>query len=191
MMQGCWLHDSSLLNLLEQCMCLYSDLTCPMSLRDHLRAPFRHAMLTTPMDLYNKSMSHVWVSVEWTFGEIVRSFKFLDFKSNLKLGLSSVGKIYIVYSLYIYYAKCFKLYVWKSDLRIFWLGSPFDPRILFLFVIVNFVVQTLIINSTLKLIYSHDNVNINPFLVGWSTLENKVQCKVEIVVCLVARRKYV
>ena len=32
-------------------------------------------------------------------GHLVRSFKFLDFKSNLKLGLSSVGKMYMVCSI--------------------------------------------------------------------------------------------
>ena len=97
MPQGCWLHNSRLLILLEQCMCLYCDPAYPMSLRVHLQAPFIDARLTAAMDSYryNKSISRVWVSVEWTFGELVRSFKFLDLKSNLKLCLSSVGKMYI------------------------------------------------------------------------------------------------
>ena len=38
-------------------------------------------------------------SVEWNFGEVVRSFKALDLKNNLKLGLSPVGKMYFVSSL--------------------------------------------------------------------------------------------
>ena len=73
MMQGCWLHDSRLLNLLEQCMCLYCDPAYPMSLRIHLQTPFIDARLTTVMDSYryNKSMSRVRMSVEWTFGEIL------------------------------------------------------------------------------------------------------------------------
>lgn len=34
--------------------------------------------------------------MEWLFGDIVNYFKFIDFKKNLKIGLSSVGKMYIV-----------------------------------------------------------------------------------------------
>ena len=39
------------------------------------------------------------MSVEWLFGDIINSFKFLDYKKNLKIGLSSVGKMYIVCAL--------------------------------------------------------------------------------------------
>ena len=48
------------------------------------------------MEAYNTAMSSVRTSVEWLFGDIINYFKFLDFKKNLKLGLSSVGKMYIV-----------------------------------------------------------------------------------------------
>lgn len=44
-------------------------------------------------------MSHVRVSVEWIFGDVVKSLKSMDFKNNLKIGLSSVGKMYIVCAL--------------------------------------------------------------------------------------------
>lgn len=44
-------------------------------------------------------MSSVRSSVEWLFGDIVNYFKFIDFKKNLKIGLSSVGKMYIVCAL--------------------------------------------------------------------------------------------
>ena len=44
-------------------------------------------------------MSATRVSVEWVFGDIINFFKFLDFKKNLKLHLSAVGKMYIVCSL--------------------------------------------------------------------------------------------
>ena len=37
-------------------------------------------------------MSKVRVSVEWVFGEIALLLKFCDFKQNLKIGLSPVGK---------------------------------------------------------------------------------------------------
>ena len=54
-------------------MCLYCDPAYPMSLRVHLQAPFIDARLAAAMDSYryNKSMSRVRVSVEWTFGEIL------------------------------------------------------------------------------------------------------------------------
>ena len=48
------------------------------------------------MQDFNTSMSVVRVSVEWLFGEIINYFKFMDFKKNLKINLSSVGKMYIV-----------------------------------------------------------------------------------------------
>jgi len=44
-------------------------------------------------------MSQVRIAVEWVFGDIVNYFKFLDFKKNLKIGLSAVGKFYIVSAL--------------------------------------------------------------------------------------------
>ena len=48
------------------------------------------------MEAFNKSMSNVRVSVEWIFGDIVNYFKFMDFKKNLKIGMSQVGKMYVV-----------------------------------------------------------------------------------------------
>ena len=99
------LRDSGLLADLElhaisptgEPMCLYGDPAYP--LRVHLQAPFRDARLTPEMEAFNQSMSRVRVSVEWIFGDIVKSFKSMDFKSNLKIGLSSVGKLYIVCAL--------------------------------------------------------------------------------------------
>ena len=99
------LADSGLLQNLEQyafstlgqTMCLYGDPAYPQ--RVHLQSPFRDARLTPEMQAFNKSMSAVRVSVEWIFGDVVNSFKFIDFKKNLKIGLSSVGKMYIVCAL--------------------------------------------------------------------------------------------
>ena len=48
------------------------------------------------MDEYNTEMSSVRVTVEWLFGDITNDFKFLDFKKNLKIGMSSAGKMYLV-----------------------------------------------------------------------------------------------
>ena len=58
--------------------------------------PSRDAALTVQMEAFNKSMSNVRTSVEWLFGDIVEYFKFMDFKKNLKLGLSSIGKFMYV-----------------------------------------------------------------------------------------------
>ena len=46
--------------------------------------------------MFNESMRRVRVSIEWLFGDIVNYFKFIDFKKNLKIGLSQVAKMYIV-----------------------------------------------------------------------------------------------
>ena len=78
-------------------MCIYGDLAYP--LRVHLQTPFRHLPLAPPMQDYNESMSAVRIAVEWLFGDITNSFKFLDYKKNLKIGLSSVGKMYVVSAL--------------------------------------------------------------------------------------------
>ena len=78
-------------------MCVYGDPAYP--LRVHLQAPFKHGVLTDQMKAYNASMSAVRCSVEWLFGDIINYFKCLDFKKNLKIGLSSVGKMYIVSAL--------------------------------------------------------------------------------------------
>ena len=64
-----------------------------------LQAPFRNGILTPPMQQFNSSMSPMRSSVEWLFGDIINYFCFLDFKNNLKIGLSQIGKIYIVCAL--------------------------------------------------------------------------------------------
>nr|XP_058949612.1 uncharacterized protein LOC131777344 [Pocillopora verrucosa] len=96
--------DSNLLHELEQNafsptgepMCVFGDPAYP--LRVHLQAPFRHGILTPVMEGYNAEMSSVRVEwqIEWLFGDIINDFKFLDFKKNLKIGMSSVGKMYLV-----------------------------------------------------------------------------------------------
>lgn len=78
----------------NQPLCIYGDPAYP--LRVHLQAPFRNAVMTPQMQEFNRSMSAVRTSVEWLFGDIVNYFKFIDFKKNLKIGLSAVGKMYIV-----------------------------------------------------------------------------------------------
>ena len=75
-------------------MCIYGDPAYP--LRIYLQAPFQMGVLTRQMEEFNKPMSPVRVSVECLFSDIVNYFKFIDFKKNLKIGLSHVGKMYIV-----------------------------------------------------------------------------------------------
>ncbi|XP_046860923.1 uncharacterized protein LOC124454159 [Xenia sp. Carnegie-2017] len=78
-------------------LCIYGNPSYPK--RIHLQAPFRHGVITDRMKEFNKQMSSVRVSVEWLFGDVINSFQFMVFKKNLKIGLSSVGKAYIVCAL--------------------------------------------------------------------------------------------
>ena len=52
---------------------------------------FRPGILTPMMEGCHAEMNSVRVTVEWFFGDFINSFKFLDFKKNLKIGMSSVG----------------------------------------------------------------------------------------------------
>ena len=76
-----------------EAMCIYGDPAYP--LRIHLQAPFRNRVLTPQMLAYNSSMSAVRTAVEWLFGHVINYFKCF----NLKIGLSQVGKMYIVCSI--------------------------------------------------------------------------------------------
>ena len=97
--------DSNLLHELEENvfsptgepMGVFGDPTYP--LRVHLQAPYRYGILTLMMKVYNAEMSSVRVTVEWLFGNIINDFKFLDFKKNFQIGMSSVGKMYLVCTL--------------------------------------------------------------------------------------------
>ena len=80
-----------------QVLCIYGDLAYPHRL--HLQCPFPAARLTQEQQAFNESMSSSRVSVEWVFGDIINYYKFMDFKKNLKIGLSSVGKTYSVCAL--------------------------------------------------------------------------------------------
>ena len=99
------LDESGLLNELErhafsptgQAMCIYGDPVYPH--RVHLQRPFQYGALTHQMQSFNEYMSKVSSSVKWIFGDIINYFKFLDFKKNLKLDLSPIGKVYIVCAL--------------------------------------------------------------------------------------------
>ena len=78
-------------------LCVYGDSDYP--LRVHLQSPFRNIILTPQIVNFNNATSSVRVSVEWLFGNIVEYSKLVDFKKNLKIGLSSIRKMYIVCAL--------------------------------------------------------------------------------------------
>ena len=78
-------------------LCIYGDPAYPI--RTYLQRPYSGAVLTQAQHDFNTSMSTVRSSVEWIFGDITTYFKFLDFKKNLKIGLSAVGKMYVVCAL--------------------------------------------------------------------------------------------
>ena len=74
-------------------LCLYGDPAYPH--RPQLQSPFKGARLTQNEMDWNSAMSSVRVSVEWILKDIINYCKFLDFKKNLKVQLSAVGKMYI------------------------------------------------------------------------------------------------
>ena len=76
---------------------MYGDPAYPI--RAHLQRPFKGGVLTPAQQDFNTSMSTVRSSVEWIFEDIVNSFKFLDFKKNLKIELSAAGKMYVTCAL--------------------------------------------------------------------------------------------
>ena len=58
--------------------------------------PFKGAGVKQIQQEWNQAMSKVRINVEWIFGDIINYFKFLDFKKDLKLQLSAIGKMYLV-----------------------------------------------------------------------------------------------
>ena len=96
------LAESQVLNQLPQhafgpagnVLCMYGDPAYPLRLQ--LQGPFKGVHITQLQKAWNMSMSQMKISVEWIFGDIANYFKFLDFKKNLKVQLSAVGKMYIV-----------------------------------------------------------------------------------------------
>lgn len=68
------------------------DAACPD--QSHIDRGFRGANLTAEQRRYNLEMSRVRTTVEWTFGRVVDLFPFVDFKRNIQLLLSPIGKFY-------------------------------------------------------------------------------------------------
>ena len=59
-------------------------------------SPYRTNGLTAVEQEFNRRMSAVRVSVEWTFGKVLQYFSFLDYKKNHKVLLQPTGKYYLV-----------------------------------------------------------------------------------------------
>ena len=75
---------------------VFTETLLTHALRRHLQKPYQHPNLNERQLEFNRSLSSVQVSVEWVFGDIIDYFKLMDFKKNLKIGLSAVGKMYSV-----------------------------------------------------------------------------------------------
>ena len=69
-----------------------------LSLEDPFAGTILQSSVTPQMQAYNSAMSEVHSSVEWLFGDVINYFKF-RFQKNLKIELSSVGKMYVVCAL--------------------------------------------------------------------------------------------
>jgi hypothetical protein len=79
------------------------------------------------MKEFNTQMSAVRVSVEWLFADVINTFRFMDFKKNLKIGMSSVGKAYIVCALLRNALTC----LYKNNTSEFFNVSPSKFRKIF------------------------------------------------------------
>ena len=75
-------------------LCLYGDPAYPLGI--HLQAPFRNVHITPQMARFNERLSEVRVAVEWMFGCVSNYYKFIEFQKLLQIGLSPVGKLYLV-----------------------------------------------------------------------------------------------
>ena len=80
--------------------CLYGHPASPP--RATLMGPYCQGnvpVLAPEMEAFNTAVSSVRVTVEWLSNGVSNYFKFIDFKKNLKIGMSAVGKQYIVSAL--------------------------------------------------------------------------------------------
>ena len=59
-------------------------------------APFGGTALTAQMKALNRTPMSERLLHKRLFDDVVKHFKFMVFKKNLKIGLSSIGKLYVV-----------------------------------------------------------------------------------------------
>ena len=109
-----------------QPLCIYGDPAYPH--RVHLQYPFaRRPDLTADEQAFNQSMSKVRICVEWVSGDIVHYFKCTNYKKDLKVGLSAVGKIYVVCALL---RNALNMPVWKQHVSFFQCSTTSPRRLL-------------------------------------------------------------
>ena len=89
MIQGCW--QAPTLTSFKNWKQKVNLSMCMVTQTNHYAFTCRHQM-----QQFSKYMSSVRAAIEWIFGNVLNDFEFVDFKKNLKMGLSSVGKMYIV-----------------------------------------------------------------------------------------------
>ncbi len=63
---------------------------------DVVWSPFQGQLLTEQQKMVNKSMSKVRVSVEWSYGQVIQYWSYLDFKHQMCARKMSVGLMYSV-----------------------------------------------------------------------------------------------
>lgn len=73
--------------------CGYQILHVPLGPRPSLPS------MTRRDKIFNRKMSRMRVSVEWSFGKITQLFAFCDFKKNFKLGKQPVGSYWLIAAL--------------------------------------------------------------------------------------------
>ena len=83
---------------------VYGDKAYPLS--PQVIAPFRGANITPEQQHFNTSMCPLRQSVEWGFGDVTRTFAFLDFKKNMKLYIQPVGVLFKVTTLLVNCRTC-------------------------------------------------------------------------------------
>ena len=62
----------------------------------NILSPYRSQNLSGAEQEFNRRMSAIRVTVEWTFGKVLQCFSFLDYKKNQKVLLQPIAKYYLV-----------------------------------------------------------------------------------------------
>ena len=83
---------------------LYGDPAYGLS--RNILSPYRGQQLTQAENNFNRAISAICVSVEWTFGKVIQQFAYLDFRKNQKVLLQPIGKYYMVGTLLNYCHTC-------------------------------------------------------------------------------------
>ena len=107
------LHESHLMEELEDIMpangaavvyTLYGDLAYAQSI--YLLGGFQKQPAGSDEAMFNRHTSSVRITVEWGFGDIVNKWKFLDFRSAMKIFEMPVGEFYTIGTFLSYICNC-------------------------------------------------------------------------------------